>query len=92
MREPIIWSRRGQVDACDPYFGYPLWLVGEVKGNVFWAYNSAHLSFIRNYVQATIRVREPNRNSSLASRLPHFLLDRKNRSAVLKEIAQLERK
>lgn len=92
MRESISWTRRWQSNACDPYFGYPLWLVGEVKGSVFWAYNAAHLSFIRNYVQAAIRVREPNRNSSLASRLPHFLLDRKNRAAVLKEISNLERK
>jgi ribosomal protein S27E len=76
--------------AADPYFGYPLWFAGTVKGNPFWAYNAAHLAFIRNYVEATIRIREPNRNASLASRLPHFLLDRKNRAAVLREIARIE--
>lgn len=84
-------SRTWQATPCDPYFGFQLWFIGEVKGNVFWAYNAAHLSFIRSYVQASLRIREPNKNSSLASRLPHFLLDRKNRNAVLKEIAALER-
>lgn len=90
MLEPISWSRTWQSTPCDPYFGYPLWFVGTVKGNVFWAYNAAHLSFIRNYVQATLRSREPNRNSSLASRLPAFLLGHKNRAAVLKAISALE--
>jgi hypothetical protein len=91
MREPISWSRRWQSTPCDPYFGHRLWFVGEVKGRVFWAYNAAHLSFMRRYVQATIRIREPNKNSSLASRLPSFLLDSKNRHAVLKEISVLEK-
>jgi hypothetical protein len=90
MREPISWSRSLQSTPTDPYFGCPLWFVGQMKGHVFWAYNAAHLSFIRNYVAATVRIRRPNMNSSLASRLPAFLLDRKNRGAVLKKIAGLE--
>jgi hypothetical protein len=80
-----------QSTPCDPYFGFPLWFVGAMKGQVFWAYNAAHLDFIKNYVEATIRIRQPNLNSSMASRLPAFLLDRKNRRAVLKEIAGLQR-
>jgi len=88
--QPIAWSRTQQSTPSDPYFGHPLWFVSTVKGDVFWAYNAAHLSFIRNYVQATIRIREPNRNSSLASRLPQFLLDHRNRLAVLKAIRALE--
>ena len=91
MLEPILWSRNSQSTPADPYFGYPLWFVGSVKGDVFWAYNAAHLAFIRSYVQATLRIREPNRNASLASRLPHFLLDHKNRKAALKAISALER-
>jgi hypothetical protein len=40
---------------------------------------------------AMIRSREPDQNGSLASRLPRFLKDHKNRTAVLKAISTLER-
>jgi hypothetical protein len=43
-----------------------------------------------NYLGATLRIREPHRNGSLASRLPSFLTDRKNRATVVKAIASLE--
>jgi hypothetical protein len=91
-RAPAIASatRSRQSPPSDPHFGFPLWFVGQIKGHVFWAYNAAHLSFIKDYVAATVRIRQPNVNASLASRLPAFLLDRKNRSAVLKRIAGLE--
>jgi hypothetical protein len=54
------------------------------------SYNAAHLSFIRDYAQATIRIRAPDQNRSLASRLPRFLKDHRNRAAVLKAISALE--
>src|SRR5262245_58661574 len=80
MVEPIVWSRTFRRSPSDPYFGHPLWFVGDVKGNVVYAYNPAHLLFIKNYVDAKIRIRERNKNTSLASRLPSFLLDAKNRA------------
>jgi len=89
VREPVSWMRIPGALTLDPYFGCKLWLIGDVKGDVFWAYNRAHLSFIRDYVAATVRVRKPHANGSLASRLPAFLLAKKNRSAVLKEIDRM---
>ncbi|WP_336212225.1 hypothetical protein [Nonomuraea sp. LPB2021202275-12-8] len=50
---------------------------------MLWAYNAEHLDFLERYVRAFIREREPNRNGSLASRLPAWLKDAKNRDAVL---------
>jgi len=79
----------GRSPTCDPYFGCALWFIGDIKGDVFWAYNREHLAFIRSYVAATLRIREPNQNRSLASRLPAFLLAKKNRTAVLKEIDRI---
>jgi hypothetical protein len=90
MIEAICWHRLPNSSAVDPYFGLELWFVGNVKGNEFWAYNREHLSFIGNYVRATIRQREPNRNSSLASRLPGWLLSGKNRLAVMKEVKRMQ--
>jgi hypothetical protein len=92
MKERIYWSPRRSAAPCDPWFRLPLWFVAESKGHPFWAYNAAHLAFLKNYIGATLRIREPHRNGSLASRLPSFLLDRKNRPAVLRAIAALEKR
>ena len=89
VREPLSWMRLPGSLTRDPYFDCALWLVSDVKGEVFWAYNREHLEFIRGYVAATLRIREPHRNGSLASRLPAFLTAKKNRAAVLKAIEQL---
>lgn len=89
VREPVSWMRIPGSLTLDPFFGCPLWFVGDVKGHVFWAYNPAHLNLIRNYVAATLRIRQPYRNRSVVSRLPAFLLARKNRAAVLKEIDRI---
>jgi hypothetical protein len=87
----IAWRRTQRATPSDPHFGLPLWFVGTIKGEVFWAYNAAHLEFIRNYVAAELRIRTPNMNASLASRLPAFLLDRRNRRTVLEKILQLQK-
>lgn len=91
MIEKVIWHRL-HMGAYDPYFGLNLWFVGNVRGKTFWAYNREHLSFIQNYVSAKLRIREPNRNSSLVSKLPAWLLSSKNRLAVVKEITKMQRK
>lgn len=79
----------------DPYFHYPLWLQIPCCGNILWAYNARHLAFIEDFVQATLRERQPDEqnsgsNRSLASRLPRWLQSRKNRDAILKAIATLQ--
>jgi hypothetical protein len=91
MLETIHWQRVSPSVPSEPYFGLPLWFVGRVKGDVFWAYNTRHLEFLRRYLDADLRFRTPNVNSSIASRLPRFLLDRKNRRAVVKELATMAR-
>ena len=91
MVEPIQWRKAPDPGPHDPYFGYALWFVGTVRGNAFWAYNREHSAFLKSLISARIRVREPNRNSSLVSRLPSWLLARKNRCAVLREIGHLEK-
>jgi len=91
-RGTALEPARRSAAPTDPFFKLPLWLVAEVKGGVLWAYNGAHLEFLRNYVGATLRIRQPHVNGSLASRLPAFLLDRRNRAAATKAIAELERR
>lgn len=79
-------------EAADPYFGLPLWLRADVRGETLWAYNRDHLSFLDAYVRATLRQRAPKHNASLASRLPPWMKTAKMRHDVLDAIARLSRK
>ena len=79
-------------EACDPIFNLPLWFQAEIKGKVFWAYNRAHLSEIKKYVQAKLRERQTLYYTTMVERLPQFITEAKNREVVLKGIERLERK
>ncbi|WP_062176519.1 hypothetical protein [Dysgonomonas macrotermitis] len=70
----------------DPLFNYPLWLQGEVKRNLFWAYNREHLEEIRSYVDAELRERQSLYLMTMVARLPQFIKEAKNRDDILKKI------
>ena len=89
MIEAITWKRCIGPVPHDPHFGFNLWFTGTVKGNLLWAYNREHLMFLKNYCEAKLRTRAPNKSSSLASRLPDWLLSAKNREASLREINRM---
>ena len=74
----------------DWYFNLPLWLEISCCSETLWAYNYKHLEFIENYVAAKLRERTPNKNKSLASRLPTWIKSAKNRGEILKAIAKLK--
>src|SRR5260370_39279346 len=77
------------IGPTDWYFQLPLWLQTPCAGEILWAFNSAHLSFLESYVPARDRRRLPNVNRSAASRLPMWIKSAKNREAVLHAIAIL---
>ena len=85
----VTWSPAPSAP-FDPAFGLDLWFTEPFRGEVLWAYNRRHLQLLRDYVGATQRERIPNRNSSIASRLPGWIKDAKNRDALLATIAKLE--
>ena len=87
----VRWSPSADDQARDPVLGCDFLLRASVRGNLFWAWNAAHLAFLRDYVGATLREREPNRNGSLASRLPAWIKAAKNRDDLLAAIESLER-
>ena len=84
-------------ETADPYFGLPLWLQASCSTHTLWAYNSDHLAFLKQYVEATDR-RRPVRslaeplNKLLASRLPRWMQLSKNRDQIVKTIAVIETK
>lgn len=84
------WLRsRKAGEARDPYFGFTLWLQTSCCGELLWAYNQAHLEFLRQYVMASLREREPNRNRSIASRLPRWMKAAANRDEIARCIERL---
>lgn len=90
LQDKIEWYRVYSVTPHDPFFGLPLWFVCVVGEEVLWAYNRAHLVFIKNYVEAKLRHRVANQNGSLVSRLPEWIKRRKNRGRILKAIKRME--
>jgi hypothetical protein len=78
----------------DFYFRLPLRLQVHCRGNLLWAFNHRHLSFIEAFVQASLRERTPDpsygwHNGGLTSRLPRWLKAAQHRAAILKAIATL---
>ena len=87
----VQWERYRNSSA-DPFFGLPLWLQTSCCGHVLWAYNLRHLSFLESFISAKLRIRTPNRNSTLVSRAPLWLKSAKSRAAALKAIITLKTK
>jgi hypothetical protein len=89
-------SSRGYVvrsDAHDWYFDLPLWLQTRCCGDVLWARNLEHLTFLESFVAAQLRERPRDalgaENKLMASRLPHFIKRGSNRRRVQASIQRL---
>ncbi|WP_068664481.1 hypothetical protein [Paenibacillus oryzisoli] len=74
------------------FMGLNLWLRTNSCGHLLWAYNREHLDFLDNYITSSLRERIPNRNQSLASRLPEWIKNRKNREELAKGLHRLREK
>lgn len=70
---------------CDPYFGFDVWYRIETKYGLLWAYNLEHLTVIKNYIADKLRSRNgvPFQNNSIASRLPQWAKEAKNRDYLI---------
>lgn len=88
---------RGWHRARDDYFDLPLWLQTPCCGEILWAYNERHLTFLESFVSSGLRQRKRHletgwSNQSLASRLPRWIKSAKNREEVLKAASLLRAK
>jgi hypothetical protein len=95
-REMKVSSYSTIPTGCDPWFGYTLWLQTPCCGDTLWAFNLEHLTLIEDYVRADLRQGIPLaespasiRNSTMASRLPKWLIRASHRDDVLRCIAKL---
>jgi len=74
----------------DPFFGLPLWLQTNVRGNLLWVWNEAHLDEIDRFVGAMLRERSPLAgNASMASRLPAWMKRANAREPMRKGLQRL---
>jgi len=85
----------GLKEPLDPFLQLPLWLQAPCAGNILWALNYEHLSYLQDLTQATLRQRTHLvswQNTSLASRLPKWLTAASNREFILQAIQKLRLK
>lgn len=75
--------------AAHHYFGAALWLCQSFRGNVFYAYNDAHLDYLERYIKADLREHHNRTHFTLLEKLPLFYHKARNRQPLLKLIQQL---
>jgi len=76
----------------DPFLSLPLWLTGNLKNKMLWAYNYEHLNYLEHYIGANIRSRHSGAYSSMLERLPSWVKARKNREKLIKVINKIKKK
>lgn len=76
----------------DYYFGLPLWLTSNFRGNDFWAFNNEHLLYLKEYIQAELREKNGRTHWTMVEKLPEWMKSRKNREKLIKLITELEKK
>lgn len=77
--------------AAHLYFDAKLWLQMPFKSETFWAYNSAHLDYLQQYISANLREHTDRTHFTLLEKLPKFYHEAKNREALLKIIGKLKK-
>lgn len=75
----------------DPFFRLPLWLTTRCcGGRTLWAFHSAHLDLIEDYVAADLRERTlPPDGLTLVARLPVWLKAAKHRGEIVRAVGRL---
>ena len=73
----------------EPYFGYTIWAVGQIGGDVLAILNHQHADDLSAFVILENRPRPQNSKWSMVNRLPKWVLLGKNREKVVGLIAQL---
>ncbi len=74
-------------NGCEPLFGFELWFLTEFRGNLIWALNREHLTYLIDYLSADLR-EEPSplygTVHTQSDQLPTFMKTAKNRDRIVK--------
>ncbi|MFI2741487.1 hypothetical protein ACG2LH_01995 [Zhouia sp. PK063] len=86
------WTYPETEKPSDSYFGLPLWLTKNFRGNIFWAFNYDHLEYLKDYISADLREKNGRTHWTMVEKLPDWMKSGKNREKILKLINELEKK
>jgi len=86
----ILWYRYRNDKASDPYFGFDLLLQTDIKDNVLWLYNTDHLDYLKEYVEAKLREDNGRHKYSMITNLPQWVKSSKNRDVIVKKLNKLK--
>lgn len=86
------WIYKNAGHPSDSYFGLPLWLTHNFRGNNFWAYNYKHLNYLKEYIAADLREKNGRLGFTMVEKLPDWIKSAKNRDKLTKLISELELK
>ncbi len=88
----IQWKYQTTGKPFERYFGLPLWLTEDFKGNYFWAFNYKHLEYLKQYISAGLREKKDRTYWTMLEKLPKWMTLGKNRDKIMKLISDLEQK
>jgi hypothetical protein len=86
------WFFKNTGKPSDGYFGLPIWLTGNFRGNNFFAFNYKHLDYLKQYIAAELRERNNRTHSTMVEKLLVWIKSAKNRDKLLKLITDLEKR
>jgi transcription elongation factor Elf1 len=78
--------------AAHLYFDASLWYRSPFRNEIFFAFNKAHLDYLKQYIGARLREHKDRTHFTLLEKLPKFYHDARNREALLKLIEKLGKK
>lgn len=77
--------------AKDQFYNLEFWYKTNIKNHCFWAFNLEHLNEIEKYLSAGIRKRHHGNYQSMVERLPKWIINKKNRTVLLKAIKKMKK-
>ncbi len=86
----LKWRRCRGLKPTDPYFGFDLYLQINIKGDILWLYNLAHLDYLKEYVEADLREDDGRHKYSIIANLPQWVKSKKNRDIIVKKLNKLK--
>lgn len=89
---PHKWKFEDSGKPSENYFGLPLWLNENFRGNSFWALNYDHLEYLKKYISAELREKNGRLGWTMVEKLPDWMKSGKNRDKLIKLISDLEKK
>lgn len=92
-RESSVWTGSDIRNGRDPFFDQELYFLDYYRGKMVWAVNREHLTYLIDYIAASLRERPNSSHVRTASyRLPKYMKEAKNRNDLIRLLQRMQRK